>query len=149
VRATGTTLAAVLLLGCGPSSTYHGAASYSAEERADIEAAATIMAERTRGDPYTIVWDDGDAGDSRILRQLPTDRDVDGEFTMSSESYARTIYLNPTLAVGRLGRVAAHEFGHSFGLNHLPEAEPGLMNPLVIGEWNSADMAACRAVGRC
>lgn len=138
---------AVALLACGPSNTYHGAASYTPEERTSIETAAATMAARTGGDTYTIVWDDGDDGDNRILREMPPAPDSDGEFVMSSRSYSRSIYIAPAVTGDRLRVVAMHEFGHSYGMDH--HDGPGLMNRAAEDAWTMADIDDCHGVGMC
>lgn len=140
--------ALVLLLGCGPSSAYHGATSFSLEERESIESAAATMAARTGGEAYAITWDDGDDGDNRILRETPRAPDSAGEFRMGSGSYARTIYLDPSLTGNRLRVVTMHELGHSYGLDHHDQA--GLMNRAeAVDVWTDADIEVCRNVGLC
>jgi len=49
-----------------------------------------------------------------------------------------------------LEALAAHEFGHHFGLVHLRFEDPGIMNP-VCGElrWTAADEEACKIQGMC
>ena len=133
--------------GCGPSDTYHGATAFSAEERAEIESAVLEAADRTGGEPRHVVWDNGDDGDNRILRAQPPDPKADGQYLMSSQSYARTIYIRPNLPTERTRRAALHEFLHSYGLCH--HNEVGVMDERMTSEWSEADERECVRVGMC
>ena len=136
--------------GCGPGNVFHGDLAFSEAERAVIEEAAAEMAARTGGELVVIVWDgDVGAGEQRILRRRPPSPTADGQLIFSTGNVSRSLYVLPELEEPRLRAVAEHEWGHWYGLTHLPEGEAGLMDPGASGDWGSADVTECRRVGLC
>jgi len=140
----------VLAVGCGPGNVFHGDLAFSEGERTVIEEAAATMAERTGGEPVVIVWDgDVGAGEQRILRRRPPSPTADGQLIFSTENVSRSLYVLPELEEPRLRAVAEHEWGHWYGLSHLPEGESGLMARGASGSWGEADVAECRRHDLC
>ena len=137
-------LVALFVVGCfAPSSavTWHGDVTFTAEERAKIEAGAAFMSAHA-GEPIAIVWDASHvvgACPELVIRKTPG---VGGEYVGG----AWCISLgSDEPEPGFLSALAAHELGHWLGLEHVGA---GLMQPFGMAlEWSDADEAEAVRVG--
>ncbi len=134
------------LLGCAPDDErWHGDASFTPDERAAIEAGSAWTAEHVGAAPPVFVWDGEDDSDLNVVRrrvppaQLCADvHDCTGYAAPRGGGTGGRVWLAP----GRVHEaLAAHEFGHVYGLRH--HEERGLMQP-VRPElvWTAADEAS-------
>jgi hypothetical protein len=134
----------------------HGDVSFTAEERSAIERGNVFIAERVGQEPYDIVWD----------LPHPTDPSSGGALTIvrgcSRPTFSGTGEINGHVEIAPdrlvasgstedLAVIAAHEFGHTRRLQHLPADVAGLMNPSTEHSlvWTDADQAKCLADGIC
>ncbi len=140
------------LVGCGPHpDPLHGDVTFTADEREAIERGNVWMAERVGRAPYDIVWDlphpSDPGGDARLVIVRGVECSDCGGRT---NPYAH-VELAPADS-DRMAMIAAHEFGHTWGLRHLPDDVAGIMNPtpwLIGMTWTPADQAQCVADGVC
>lgn len=142
-------LLSLTLTGCAGDFVYHGDLSFSAEERAQIEQAADLMAARTGGGRIEISWD-GELGDPvhnhRILRAVPEKTAAAWGELKGEYGPGYTFYVSPETPKGMVGMVMAHELGHWYGMPH--HYGYGLMNPWG-GQWSQADVDLCHSVHQC
>ncbi len=127
---------AVSLAGCGEDETWHGDTAFSPEERAAILAGAEWTSSHAHQPMPHIVWDGAD-GDRRIYRKVPPVELCQGRCTGTAS--AHRMWLTP----GRVNAVvAAHEFGHVFGMLHV---EHGLLRATEVDalEWSTEDADEC------
>ncbi|MDB4942986.1 MAG: hypothetical protein JWP97_2520 [Labilithrix sp.] len=143
---------AALLFGCahGESDVIIGDEAFSLEERAAIARGAAFITAATGKPVPEIVWgqlpDDSDRRAMKIVRApLPPKQLGD-----SSEGEFR-IWIDADKRPERVAEIAAHEFGHALGLDHIDPAQPGLMNRIVPTTliWTDADEASCLHYGVC
>lgn len=136
---------AISMLGCASGSVVmHGDEAFTAYERADIIIANEFMADHIGIIPVDIVWDAphvalGESCTSRyqIIRGGTTL--IDGGIW---RPHQKCMYIDPHGAEFR-GR-AAHEFGHYYGLGHIPTYEQGIMNMYVSPmTWSANDELWC------
>lgn len=130
---------ALALVSCGGTPPWHGDQTFTPAERAEVEAGYAWIAARVGEDPAPIVWDapHGDHGDGRIARVTAGfgSREEDGKvFVLVAQPEA-------------IRAIAAHEFGHFFGLGH---TETGVMRPVGASlEWTDENQRACEELGVC
>jgi len=133
-----------------PPTPFHGDTAFTDSERAVVEDAATIMAQRTGAPRIQITWDGIYSGPRRILREHPPNKDASGEYVWTPE-YGHTIYISPEVPLYAplyFKPVVMHEIGHYYGLKH--HKGPGLMaEPSAWDLWNEADIDVCRQAGWC
>lgn len=147
----------LVLAGCSTNTQpLRGDVAFSADERDAIERGNVFVAERLGVEPYDIVWDLPHPADPSSVGELVIVRgcsrqtfsgtgDVNGHVEISPDALASS-GSTEDLAV-----IAAHEFGHTRRLQHLPADVPGLMNPSTEHAliWTAADQAQCMADRVC
>lgn len=137
-------LAMLMLTGCAfGEPVYHGDIGFTAVERASIEQGEEYVAHRVGQTPYGIVWD-GVGDKHRIIKGGFASGDRDGYY------HDTNIYISTTTTPKDLPEVAAHEFGHSWGLVHLPKGQIGIMSERVTElKWTEADQKMCEVAHVC
>jgi hypothetical protein len=140
-------IAAFALAGCGSQELpLHGDVTFTAEERAAIERGNVFIAEQLGVEPYGIVWDLPHPSDTSSAGKLVIVRGVPEHGYGGWTGTNAHVVLSP----GSGDALAAHEFGHTRGLRHLPADVVGLMNPdRVELKWTDADHSQCIAEGVC
>lgn len=140
-----------LVSGCAHSNLWHGDVSFTLVERKAIEEGNEYIAARMGTKPYDIVWDEPHRVDeTRCVEDRTIIRRVMREYSGFYRGNPKCVEIDPTDPL--MSAVAAHEFGHSRGLGHLPENVPGLMNPVVSAPlplWSPEDQLMCELTWRC
>ena len=153
--------------GCAPDAapaTWHGDEAFGVEDRADIEAGASWIAEHVDRPAPVIVWDlPHDAPEAPNTIGLTTAGETEGHVSEGCYCDGRiALSAPPTYPAGSvwaqkgtvsfLEALSAHEFGHAFGLGHLPDGEKGTMGAFDYWrarEWTDADQTNCAGAGLC
>jgi len=133
----------LVLAGCGEAPwAWKGTTDFTPEERVQIEEAQAFVCQHTDRECLPIEWSraPGDRSPYTIVRA-----------EIKGAGYADLaeglILLYPTVPPMR--RVAAHEFGHWTGMQHLPQGTSGLMFAEIgsnVLEWSEADEQECLRV---
>ncbi len=150
-------IAALAVAGCGSQEMpLHGDVAFSASERADIERGNAFIAERLGQEPYDIVWDLPHPSDPSSVGELVIVRGCSRPTFSGTGDVNAHVEIAPDELVASgstedLAVIAAHEFGHTRRLGHLPADVPGLMNPSSEHSlvWTDADQAQCLADAIC
>lgn len=160
VRLTGMKLIALAVIvmaasGCLELETnvVHGDVTFTAAERVEIERGNVWIAERVGKPAYEIVWDLPHPSDPDsycrhcVIRTTPDAR----TWGLGSWAARVTLALEPGVQGDSVAILAAHEFGHTHRLEHLPADVAGIMNPNTEPAltWTDADQAQCVADGVC
>ncbi len=137
-------LALFAIAGCGVPTPFHGDVTFTVEERAEIERGAAFLSAHTSGEEISIVWDAPHKESGCDPGTIARSQGV-GAATIAGNCIVIGIEPNPLM---NTAAVAAHEFGHWYGLRH---SSRGLMQPWNIAtlEWTEEDEASCVAAGRC
>ncbi len=141
-------LAALLLVDAGCFSTdkvWHGSLSFSESERAQIGQGAGFLSYMT-GASLVILWDD-EVNANRSIVKESLDPGTIG-LTTTFAGGKQKIAFDPSLRVYKMASVAAHEFGHSIGMDHVSEGVMSASAPNCI-QWSPEDEAECKRAGWC
>lgn len=139
---------ALLAAGCaaGTDDVWHGDTAFTLDERSAIESGAAFTAAHVGQPVPVIIWDGAPdySHHERGIRREHIDQAKWGAPGIVTLAYGNEYGITFEPGLGSVQEaVAAHEFGHSFGLVH--HAEPGLMNPIATHiEWLPADESEVR-----
>lgn len=131
---------ALLSTGCARERPYHGDVTFTAEERASVEAGLRFLYSQI-GDEYPgIVWDveGAECENFHILRGTAAGGYYDG---------AKCMWVGP-VQPWHMPAIAAHEAAHALGMRHV-DGSTSLMSSVAVLTWSPEDEAECRRVGVC
>lgn len=144
-------VAALLVSGCSWDHVHtppHGDVTFTPEERAAIERGAAFLSAHANTNAFPIgpiVWDAPHTWPESCAEET-IQRSAKGDGAITHPFGARCIALGVGPKAPSLDALAAHEFGHWIGMEHVSR---GLMQPFGMSlEWSDEDQAECVRVIR-